>query len=557
MDNITQALRNLGPRRLAVLGGVGVALIAFFIFLTTRLAAPPMALLYGDLDLGDSSRIVAQLESTKTPYELRNGGTQVYVPEDTVFRLRMSMADQGLPNGGTIGYEIFDNADSLGTTNFVQNINLVRALEGELSRTIRILGSVRSARVHLVMPKRRLFSREAQKPSASVILRMRGAGRLDKSQVMAIQHLVAAAVPSLVPSRISIVDDKGTLLARGFDDDGRGALAAKAEERRRTYEGRLARTIEELLGKTVGFGKVRAEVSAAMDFDRISTSEELFDPDGQVVRSTQSTEETSSTRDAEENLPVSVAGNLPDPNLGSGDTANRSTSESRNEETVNFEISKKVINHVRESGIVNRLSVAVLVDGSRKLRADGDLVYRPRSEAEMELLATLVRSAIGFSADRGDTVEVINMEFADVDDIEERPLELFFGLEKTDLLRMAEILVLSIVAILVILLVVRPLVTRAFEAFPAAVPGGGANLLTSQARATPALAGPGPAVAQVPGASAPAEEEHFDELIDIDRVEGRVKASSVKKVGEIVDKHPDEALSIVRSWMYQDGRAAS
>ena len=557
MDTITLALRNLGPMRLAVMGGVGLAVIAFFIFLTARLAAPPMALLYGDLDLGDSSRIVGQLESTKTPYELRNGGTQVYVPEDSVFRLRLSMADQGLPNGGTIGYEIFDNADSLGTTNFVQNINLVRALEGELGRTIRTLGSVRSARVHLVMPKRRLFSREAQKPSAAVILRMRSAGRLERSQVMAIQHLVAAAVPSLVPSRISIVDDKGTLLARGFDDDGRGALAAKAEERRRTYEGRLARTIEELLGKTVGFGKVRAEVSAAMDFDRISTSEELFDPDGQVVRSTQSTEETSSTRDAEENLPVSVAGNLADPNLGSGDTANRSTLESRIEETVNFEISKKVINHVRESGIVNRLSVAVLVDGSRKLGADGDLVYRPRSEAEMELLATLVRSAIGFSADRGDTVEVINMEFADVADIEEQPLELFFGLEKNDLLRMAEILVLSIVAILVILLVVRPLVTRAFEAFPAAVPGGGANLLTRQARATSALAGPSPAVAQVPGASAPAEEEHFDEPIDIDRVEGRVKASSVKKVGEIVDKHPDEALSIVRSWMYQDGRAAS
>ena len=341
MDNITQALRNLGPMRLAVLGGVVVALIAFFIFLTARLAAPPMALLYGDLDLGDSSRIVTQLESTKTPYELRNGGTEVYVPEDTVFRLRMSMADQGLPNGGTIGYEIFDNADSLGTTNFVQNINLVRALEGELSRTIRTLGSVRSARVHLVMPKRRLFSREAQKPSASVILRMRGAGRLDKSQVMAIQHLVAAAVPSLVPSRISIVDDKGTLLARGFDDDGPGALAAKAEERRRTFEGRLARTIEDLLQKTVGFGKVRAEVSANMDFDRISTTDEKFDPDGQVVRSTQSIEETNQSRDAEGTQPVSVGTNLPDPNLTSGENASSSAAQSRTEETVNFEVSRK------------------------------------------------------------------------------------------------------------------------------------------------------------------------------------------------------------------------
>ncbi len=554
MDTFTQALRNLGPMRLAVMGGVSVALIAFFIFLTARLAAPPMALLYGDLEVGDSSRIVAQLESTKTPYELANGGTQIYVPEDKVLKVRMGMADRGLPNGGTIGYEIFDNADSLGTTNFVQNINLVRALEGELSRTIRTLASVRSARVHLVMPRRRLFSREAQKPSASIFLRMQGAGRLEKPQVMAIQHLVANAVPGLVPTRISIVDDKGTLLASGFDDGGVGALAAKAEERERTFENRLARTIEELLGKTVGFGKVRAQVRADMDFDRISTSEEQFDPDGQVVRSTQSTEETSSSRDAEGNLPVSVAVNLPNPNLGGSENASRSTSESRIEETVNFEISKKVINHVRETGIVNRISVAVLVDGSRKLGPDGNFAYQPRSEAEMELLATLVRSTIGFNADRGDSVEVINMEFAEADDMGDQPLELFFGLDKNDLLRMAEILVLSIVAILVILLVVRPLVSRAFEAIPATVPGGGAQLLSDQASATRALSGP--ASVPAPGESAPAEEEHLEELIDIDRVEGRVKASSVKKMGEIVDKHPEEALSIVRSWMYQDGKGS-
>ncbi len=246
----------------------------------------------------------------------------------------------------------------------------------------------------------------------------------------------------------------------------------------------------------------------------------------------------------------------PDPNTAGGESTSKTASESRIEETVNFEISKKVINYVRESGIVNRLSVAVLVDGSRTFGPDGNLTYQPRSEAEMELLATLVRSAIGFSADRGDSVEVINMEFADVDDREESPLELFFGLDKNDLLRMAEILVLSIVAILVILLVVRPLVSRAFEAFPAAVPAGDARLLSDQATATPALSGPGTAGVPAPGESAPAEEEQIDELIDIDRVEGRVKASSVKKMGEIVDKHPEEALSIVRSWMYQDTRAS-
>ena len=204
-------------------------------------------------------------------------------------------------------------------------------------------------------------------------------------------------------------------------------------------------------------------------------------------------------------------------------------------------MSKKIINHVREVGIINRLSVAVLIDGVRGIE-DNEPTYQPRSEAEMELLATLVRGAIGFNADRGDTVEVINMEFADVV-VEGIELELFFGLDKNDLLRMAEVLVLSIVAILVILLVVRPLVSRAFESIPSAA-AAGERLLTDQAGA---LTAPG-----IPS-EVTVGEERFEELIDIDRVEGRVKASSVNKVGGLVEKHPEEALSIVRSWMYQEG----
>jgi len=550
-----QSLRNLGATRVLTMGAVVLGVVAFIIFLTTRLTTPHMALLYGDLGMSDSSRIVRVLEAANVTYEIRNNGAQIFVPDDRVLRMRMSMADQGLPSGGSIGYEIFDNADSLGTTNFVQNVNLVRALEGELARSIRTLGSVSSARVHLVMPKRQLFSRVQRQPSASVILKMNGPGRLEKSQVMAIQHLVAAAVPSLAPGRISIVDGKGTLLARGFEDDNtESSTAAKANERRRVFENRLARTIEELLERTVGFGKVRAEVSAEMDFDRISTNEEQFDPEGQVVRSTQTVEETSATRDAEKNPPVSIGTNLPDPNPASGGGANSSANESRVEETVNFEVSKKVINHVRESGTIKRLSVAVLVDGTRKANAEGQLVYQPRNEAEMELLATLVRNTIGFNADRGDKVDVINMEFAAGDDQAEEPLRLFFGLDKNDLLRMAEFLVLGIVAILVILLVVRPLVSRAFEAIPATAGGGDTRLLADQSSGsgTPALTGPGSGALAGSRDGAPVENEVYEELIDIDRVEGRVKASSVKKVGEIVEKHPDEAMSIVRSWMYQE-----
>ncbi|MBC8338530.1 MAG: flagellar M-ring protein FliF [Rhodospirillales bacterium] len=544
METLILALRNLGPVRLAVMGAVVIGMLGFFIFLATRLGSPSMTILYGDLNSGDSSQIVSQLQSRSIPYELKQNGSQILVPADQVMKLRLSMAGQGIPSGGSIGYELFDDQDAIGNTNFVQNINLVRALEGELSRTIQTIGAVRSARVHLVLPKRELFSREKQKPSASITVKTSGV--LDKEQISAIQHLVAAAVPSLDPNRVSIVSSKGKLLARGQEEDASTTMSQKAEERRRTYENRLGRTIESLIEKTVGHGKVRAEIKADMDFDRISTVDEKYNPDGQVVRSTQSIEESNQNRDTEGTQPVSVGTNLPDPNANASGSASSSAAQNRTEETVNFEISKQVINHVRESGVVKRLSVAVLIDGVRGYDDNGDPTYKPRTEAEMELLATLVRGTIGFNADRGDTVEVINMEFSEAEE-EQVELELFFGLDKNDLLRIAEVLVLSIVAILVILLVIRPLVSRAFESIPSAAAAGERLLADQAAAAAAALTAPG-----VP-ADAGMDEEQFEELIDIDRVEGRVKASSVKKVGEIVEKHPEEALSIIRQWMYQEG----
>ena len=540
VETLIHALRNLGPVRLAIMGAIMLGMIGFFIFLATRLT-PSMVLLYGDLNADDSSRITIQLSSQNVPFELLQGGSQIMVPSDRALKLRLSLASQGIPSGGSLGYELFDDQQTIGTTSFVQNINLVRALEGELARTIQTISSIRSARVHLVLPRRELFSREKHQASASITLRM-GNGLLEKDQIAGIQHLVAAAVPGLVPARVSIISSSnGKLLAGGFEEDSASFMAVKSQEQRRNFERRLSRTIESLLEKTVGFGKVRAEVKADMDFDRISTTDEKFDPDGQVIKSNQSLEETNQTRDTEGTQPVTVGTNLPDPNVGSGENASSSGAQSRTEETVNFEVSKKIINHVREVGIINRLSVAVLIDGVRGID-DGEPTYQPRSEAEMELLATLVRGAIGFNADRGDTVEVSNMEFADVV-VEGIELELFFGLDKNDLFRMAEVLVLSIVAILVILLVVRPLVSRAFESIPSAA-AAGERLLTDQAGA---LTAPG-IPSEVTGG-----EERFEELIDIDRVEGRVKASSVKKVGGLVEKHPEEALSIVRSWMYQEG----
>ncbi len=541
METLIQALKNLGTGRLIVMGVIVLAVFGFFAFALSRIGTPQMTQLYTGLSMEGSAQVVKELEAQNIPYELASNGTTVLVSDDKVLQARVKLAEKGLPAGGGMGYELFDSAETLGTTNFQQQINLVRALEGELARTIRSINGVKAARVHLVLPKRQLFSREKQQPSASIILKM-SSGRLGPEQIAAIQHLVATAVPDLSPGRISIVDERGSLLARGFDKGAEaGLMAAKVEQRRRQFESEMAQNIMSLVENVVGSGRVRAEVSADIDYNRVTTSAENYSPEGQVVRSSQTIESNASTSESESSESVTVATNLPDAGGSGGESASNKTSESTTEETVNYEISKTITNSVKEGGTVKRLSVAVLIDGVRTTDEEGNETYSDRTNEELKSITDLVQGAMGFDQGRGDKLTVKSMKFADVAELEEAPLELFFGLKKEDLLRIAEIIVLSIVAILVILLVVRPLVQRALEAVPSAAQMG-EGLLGEMA--APALAAPVPSMPEV-------EEPSYDELIDIDRVEGRVKASSVKKVGEIVEKHPDEALAIIRSWMYQ------
>lgn len=548
MNSFSETLRSLGPGRLGIMLTVAASTIAFFIYLTSRLATPDLALLYADLDAQDSGQIVSRLEQMEVDYKVGRDGSQIYVPSDQVGRMRVAMAEDGLPTGGSVGYEIFDRSEGLGTTKFVQNINHLRALEGELARTIRTISRVKQARVHLVLPERQLFTRDRQTPTASIMITTQGAQRLEKRKVMAIQHIVAAAVPGLKPSMISIVDNMGTLLARGGDESDSAATGSNAEDMRIAYQTRLVRIIEDLLERSIGIGNVRAQVTAEMDFDRITENSEIYDPDGQVVRSTQTIEETSGTSDAQNLLPVTVAGNLPDAILPGAEGAASSSNTERIEETVNYEISKVIKTHVRESGVVRKLSVAVLINGKVGVTAEGEATYEPRSEEELTQLTALVRSAVGYDETRGDTVEIINMRFIDpTAGLSDEDGGSFFDFGGGQLMRVAEVLVLGVVAILVLLLVVRPLIGRVIEG------GMEAPRLTDQTGGyQPALAGPQTEQAALGPTQSEAAAEEIDQMIDISKVEGRVRASSVKKIGEIVDKHPEEAVAIIRNWLYAE-----
>ena len=559
VNGLTQTLRNLGATRLVALAAVAFALIAFFTFIVTRLATPGMTLLYSGLDPSDSGQIVQRMDAQGIPYEIRGDGSQIYVPQDQVAKLRLSLATEGIPAGGSIGYEIFDRADALGTTNFVQQINQIRALEGELARTIRSIHQVRSARVHLVMPKRELFSRDRAEPTASVVLALQGG--LDKGQVSAIQHLISSAVPGMKAKNVSVIDSNGELLARGADDGDMDT--ANSEDMRRSYEARLSQAIEQMLALTLGAGKVRAEVTADIDFNQITTNKEDFNPDGQVVRSTNSVEETGNSQERQGANNVSVANNTPNPPGQETGNGSGSTSQTgRTEETTNYEISKTVRTEVKAGGEVKRISAAVLVDGLHETAADGTKSYQPRSADELAQIDALVKSAIGFNETRGDVVKVVNMKFAEPEIVEDAGTMLL-GLDKTDLMRLAELLVLAVVAMLVLLLVVRPLLSRIL-AMPSIAPAnvalaGPGDQFALPPGAAAALAIPGPAPTGLPGlpsmpSSSDAEQiaAEIDQMIDLNQVEGRVRASSVRKISDLVDQHPEQAVNLIRQWVYQE-----
>ena len=540
MSEFVDTIKQLGTARLAIMGGVIVGLLLFFVFLSLRVSSPEHKLLYDNLSSVDSSAMATRLGTAKIPFEVSEDGSRIMVAEDKVGEARMLLAQEGLPNGGTMGYEVFDEKAGFGTTNFVQNINQVRALEGELARTIGSLDQIRSSRVHLVLPQRELFSRDSRPASASVFLALRPGAQLAREQILSIQSLVSSAGPGLKATSVSVIDSNGNLLARGGEEQD--SVSMKSEEMSRSYEQRMTQTIEDIVGRVVGYGRVRANVTAELNFDRISTNEELYDPATQVVRSSQVTEE-SSKESQPVSTDVSVQNNLPGIAGELGGGAQPSAQASKIEETTNYEISKTTRSLVREVGEVKRMSVAVLVDGNYTTDKDGKKTYTPRDQNEIDRITALVKSAIGYSEKRGDTVEVVNLQFAQIDAEDESIVDTrLFGFDRGDLLDAVEIITITIMIILVVLLVLQPMVGRLLASQTAIDEGLEAELLAGHAP-SPALAAP-----ENKGFEPPSIAEE-DSLIDMKQVEGKVKASSVKKVEDIVSNYPNETVSVIRSWM--------
>lgn len=536
VQNLLQFINRLGMARVAAMAVVAVLMLGFFAFLIMRASTPSMAPLYSGLTLEDSSAIVQELQSQNIAYELRGDGETILVPRDQITALRMNLASSGLPTRGQVGYEIFDTQNALGATSFVQNINNVRALEGELARTISSLARIKSARVHLVLPERALFSRETKEPTASIVLGVRG--ELSGGEIRAIQHLVASAIEGLTPSRVSIIDGSGRLLASGAGDDPNAVIAGEAEERALGLENKYRDRIEDLLTNIVGSGRARVQVAIELDLNRMTRTSETFDPNGQVVRSTQSRELANQSSGPGASGQVSVGSELPGATVNAGD-AGANEQGSTTEETTNFEISKTTQTEVAEAGGIKRLSVAVVVDGLYTTDADGNAIYAPRSAAELDQITALVRSAIGFDEARGDQVEIANLQFADRPGLTtEGTAEAgLFDFTRDDLINGAEMLVTLLIALALVFFIMRPLLKRVLAPEPKALP------LPVSAE----IGGPGLVAAGV--AAANAEPERLPDWIDTAKSQGEAQAQTIRNVGALIDDNPKQAATIVRDWL--------
>ncbi len=538
MNGFFAALQRFGLGRLAAFAGIGVGIAAALGALFMNMGRPN-ALLYSNLDLKEAGEITRALDQANIRYEAKGDGSTLMVARDEVASTRLLLSGKGLPTAGSVGYEIFDQTSVVGQTDFVQQLNRQRALEGELARTIQSLEGVTSARVHLVLPKKELFEDEIQQASASVSIAV-GAREPTPDQVRAIQNLVAGAVPNMKPDRVTVVDQHAKTLSGGSEGD-----AMAADGRKSAVEARVAKTVKTLVEGVVGAGKARVNVTADLDLSQVTIQQETFDPDGQVVRS-----ETTSEENANENQPnqtgaVTAAANIP--GAPPNPEGNINSASGRTGTTTNYDISKTVRTEVKEPGQVKRLSVAVAVDGvTAPAGKDGKPgAYTARPAAEMQRIEQLVRTAVGFDAQRGDQVTVINVQFPRADTgggvVTANPL---MGFDKNDIMQIVQWVILLIVALLTIFFVVRPLFNGS------AGPRTGVTRLVTTADGQQMMLPMDPSTGDPLALPGPDQSE-MEQRIAIAKIEGQVKASSIKRVAEFVESHPEESVALLRTWLHQ------
>ncbi|WP_428487333.1 flagellar basal-body MS-ring/collar protein FliF [Rhodopila sp.] len=546
MKGLLDSLRKLGMAPILALAGVVIGMVGIVAYLELGgVSTSRMSLLYGDLDLHDSGQIVDQLEHRQIPYRVEADGKRIMVPADDVFTARALLAKDGLPASGTIGDEIFDRGNDLTLTEFDQDVKRTRALEGELARTIEAMHGISHARVHLVLPRKEPFAHRHSDAQASIMLTVVGNQTLSQEGIQSIINLAAGAVPELRPENISLVDSHLHLLARAGDPDDPRTRSMVADDLSRTLGLRLEHSVEEMLERSLGAGHVHAEASVRINFDKTSDTQEHFDPDSPVVRSTQNV--TSNNKTTDRAAPVSLQNNLPNAAATAQATGSQ---EGRQEETTNYEISKTVHSTTRDQPKVDRITLAVMVDGIDAVGPDGKHTWQARPQADLDQIERLAKSAIGFDEKRGDHVEVVSMPFINPVDPAEPEVAARPGNARHDLISLVAAVALGVTAFVIILLMTRSIIKGLNP--PQATLSIGGQLLDGVHQGEP-----GTGVILPPGSAGPAAAPPHGEqaaladesTISLHQVEGQIRAASIRQLIDLSNRHPDTTLTIIRGWM--------
>lgn len=549
MQAVLENLRSLGGARLLLLGGVGITLVAAIFIGVSVALAPTYAPLYSELSPSSASRVVSSLEQSGFRVSLSRDGSVVSVPQEDIARARMVLADAGLPSEGSPGWELFDASSGLGMNTFLQRVNRLRALEGELARSVQTIDGIEAARVHLVLPEREAFSRARPDPSASVIIRSRLGDNVSRRQAVAIRALVASAVPDLAPGRVTVLSASGeTILA----EDDQETPASMLQSRKVELEERMSDNIMSILSARVGAGNARVQVNVDLTSIRHVTRLESFNPEQQVVRSTETREESERDQSPGEQE-VGVGGNLPG-DFGEVTAAGSMNEAQRTDEIINYEIGSTLTETVSEPGAIERVSVAVLVDGMYEEDANGELTFTPRDQAELDRLEELVRAAVGFDAERGDTVSVDSLQFVEI----AQPIGEPVGSSFTAVLMQSLPVILRGVFALAIVAVVlalgfRPALKLLAARMDAPPSEAQPQLEMDSAQADRLqIASPDETSGETP-LLMPGADAGPSELVRVSSVVGGVSRQRIGHATVLAAQRPDETLRTVKGWLVAKG----
>lgn len=541
LDMLLGNLRQLGARRLFALAMIGLAVLAAIGLGAYYLSRPASETLYANLSREDVTRIGGALKDAGISFDVNSDGTAVLVaPADTA-RARMQLAEKGLPQSSSSGYELFNDVNSLGLTSFMQEVTKVRALEGELARTIQTMKGVKAARVHIVLPDRGSFRKDQQSASASVVIRTENAE--DGSSAEAIRHLVAAALPGMKIDAVTVLNTEGAILASG-DDPANASSGKKAmlqEQMNRETEAKIRRALTPYLG----IDNFQISVTSRLDIDRVTTNETTYDPGSKTERSVRVVKETGTSQNRSKQGAAGVQQNIPAQDAGGDAGSNSNEENSRREELTNFEISSRSTETVREGFNVQNLSIAILVNRARLAPpAEGGEAAVPL-ETQIYEIEQLAAAASGFDKARGDRLKVSAVGFADgngeLDPVAALPWSEVLMRQAGTLVNAATIL---IVAVLLIWFGLRPAV-RAIVARP-----DDAELIE-----TSMLSGPGGAVGELTGPDGSPMAPGLNEPVSlIEDLTSKMNRSPQKRLEQIIDFDEEQAAAILRQWLQQEAR---